>query len=83
MFFVYAIQNLSSERIYIGQTRDLDQRLSYHNAGYVRSTSGDRPFRLIALQQISNRSEARWIERELKRSKGKRTKWIEQHRIEN
>jgi len=81
VFFVYAIQSLSTKRIYIGQTRDVDQRLSYHNSGYVKSTYRDKPLKLLALQKVPSRNEARWIERELKKSKDKRRKWIEQNRI--
>ncbi|NIO22033.1 MAG: GIY-YIG nuclease family protein [Candidatus Aenigmarchaeota archaeon] len=81
MFFVYAIQSLSTKRTYIGQTRDVDQRLSYHNSGYVKSTRDDKPLKLLALQKVPSRNEARWIERQLKKSKEKRKKWIEQNRI--
>ena len=82
MFFVYAIVSVSSKRIYIGHTKDPIQRLAYHNSGYVKSTASDVPWRLLALEQTTSRSEARWIERQLKNSKGKRTKWIELNRIE-
>jgi len=51
--------------------------------GYVGSTSSHRPWKLIALEEIVNRNETRWIERELKKSRGKRVKWIKQHSIEN
>ena len=82
MFFVYAITSESSKRIYIGHTKDPNQRLVYHNSGYVKSTARDVPWKLLALEQTTSRSEARWIERQLKNSKGKRTKWIELNRIE-
>ena len=82
MFFVYAIRSLSTNRIYIGHTKDFENRLNYHNSGYVTSTSRGKPWTLIALQKVVSRDEARWIERNLKNSKGKRTKWIDQNRIE-
>ncbi len=82
MFFVYAIKSVSSKRIYIGNTIDPNQRLAYHNSGYVKSTAKDGPWELLALEQITSRSEARWIERQLKNSKGERTKWIELNRVE-
>jgi putative endonuclease len=81
MYFVYAIQSLSKKRIYIGHTKDFNKRLQYHNAGYVKSTSDARPWVLIALDQFETRSNARWIERELKRPSSKRKKWISQKKV--
>lgn len=81
MFVVYAIEGLSRRRIYIGHTHDLSKRLQYHNSGYVKSTSNDRPWAVIALKEVRTKNEARWMERELKKSKGKRVKWIEQNKI--
>jgi putative endonuclease len=81
MCIVYAIQSLSTRRIYIGQTKDLDKRLRYHNLGYVKSTSRNRPWELMAFVRFRTSSEARWAERELKKSSGKRIKWIEQNSL--
>ena len=81
MYFVYAIESLSKERIYIGHTRDFDKRLKYHNSGYVKSTSDDRPWMLLDLEEFGTRGKARWFERELKRSSGKRKKWIEKRKL--
>jgi putative endonuclease len=66
------------KRIYIGQTKDLNRRLQYHNNGDVKTTSKDKPWELIAFQKVKSINEARWIERGLKRSRGKRIKWIEE-----
>jgi len=81
MYLVYAIKSLSKERIYIGHTKDFNKRLKYHNAGYVKSTSDDRPWVLLALGEFGTRGKARWFERELKRSSGKRKKWIEKRKV--
>ena len=81
MYYVYAIKSKISKRIYIGHTQDLDQRLDYHNSGYVRSTANESPWILIAKQSFATRSEARWMERQLKRSRGKREKWIIQNTL--
>jgi len=81
MFVVYAIESLATKRVYIGHTQDLDKRLQYHNSGYVKSTSKDRPWKLVALEKAKSKNEAGWIERALKRSKGKRIKWIQQNCI--
>ena len=81
MYYVYAIQSMPKERIYIGHTEQIDARLKYHNLGYVKSTFKDRPWRLVASETTDKRDEARWLERSLKRSRGKRLKWIEANRI--
>ena len=81
MFNVYAIESLNKKRIYIGQTKDLDKRLKYHNSGYVKSTAKDRPWRLIAFEKIKTHNEARWLERSLKKSRGRRIKWLNENRI--
>ena len=72
MFHVYALKSLIVHRIYIGYTSNVEKRLKYHNSGNVKSTSKDRPWELIALEQLATRDEARWIEYSLKKSKGKR-----------
>jgi len=79
MFAVYAIKSLSSNRIYIGQTNDVWRRLDEHNRGIVRSTKMVKPWEIVAIQMVKNRSEARWIEKRLKRSKGMREKWMSQY----
>ena len=76
MFFVYAIQSASG-RIYIGQTADVAKRLSLHNAGAVHSTKGDRLWVLFKIQEFDTREQARYFEWCLKRSRGKRKKWLE------
>jgi putative endonuclease len=81
MFHVYAIESSSSKRLYVGHTANLDKRLNYHNLGYVKSTSDDRPWDLIACMEVENRNYARWIERELKKSVGRRKKWLKKYRI--
>jgi len=78
---VYAIKSVSKERIYIGHTKDFNKRLKYHNAGYVKSTSNDRPWVLLTLEEFGTRGKARWFERELKRSSGKRKKWIGKRKV--
>ena len=78
MYYVYALQSVFKKRIYIGQTKDLNKRLHYHNSGAVKSTSKDKPWELIAFQKVESVSAARWLERHLKKSRGKRIRWIEE-----
>jgi putative endonuclease len=81
MFYVYAIKSQINSRTYFGQTQEINKRLQMHNSGHVRSTAKDRPWELLAIERFNTRKEARWIERQLKRSKGKREAWIHSHTI--
>ena len=83
MFYVYAIKSQFNSRTYIGQTQEINKRLQMHNSGHVRSTAKDRPWELLAIERFNTRKEARWIERQLKRSKGRREAWIHSHTIEH
>ena len=81
-FCVYAIQSEVSKRIYVGQTDNLERRFREHNAGRVKSTKNERPWKAIASENVIDREQARWIESRLKSSKGKRLRWIERRRTE-
>ena len=78
MFWVYAIKSRKCGRIYIGQTINLEKRLAIHNKGQVKSTQRDRPWLLIACECCEIRNQARWKEFNLKKSRGKRLKWLEE-----
>lgn len=80
MFKVYAIESFRKDRIYIGYTNDICARLKYHNSGYVKSTYNDKPWRLVASENFEEESDARWAERSLKKSRGKRMKWMKKNR---
>jgi len=81
MYVVYAIESLSTGRIYIGQTQDVEQRLQLHNNGHVKSTTGAIPWKLVAIEAFETREAARWCESQLKKSRGSRLKWLEQYKI--
>ena len=38
MFFIYILKSLDSRKYYIGSTKNVERRLSLHNAGQVQST---------------------------------------------
>ena len=80
-YWVYAIQNKASKRIYIGYTGDLEERIKRHNSGQVYSTKSDHPWELISCQMFESISQAMWKESELKKSKGKRLKWIKENKL--
>jgi putative endonuclease len=67
--FVYVLYSDRTGRRYIGHTEDISIRLKQHNAGHVKSTKSSLPWRIIACKEYPSRSEARWAERSLKKSK--------------
>jgi putative endonuclease len=78
---VYTIKSELTGRIYIGQTNDIKRRLQEHNGGIVRSTKIDRPWQIVAIEEVLNRNEARWIEKCLKNSHRKKARWLEKNKI--
>ena len=76
MFYVYAIQSEKSGRVYIGQSDCMERRVTEHNSGRVSSTKNDRPWTLLRFQEFTARNEARWFERQLKQSRGRRLRWL-------
>lgn len=82
MCYVYAIESINTGRIYIGQTKDINNRLRLHNNGQVKSTSKDNPWKVIALEKFDTREQARWCEKKIKESRGKRIKWLDIHQIQ-
>ncbi len=74
-FAVYAIR-ANNGRIYIGQTENIAHRLDAHNRGVVQSTKADRPWSWIKSENFETREQSRYFEWQLKRSRGKRLKWL-------
>ena len=80
-FWVYGIQSELSGRIYIGQTDSLLRRVEEHNAGRVKSTKDQRPWKLVAIEYFEKRSDARWAETRFKKSKGSRLNWLAKNKV--
>ena len=81
MYCVYAVKSLKTGRIYIGQTKNMESRLSDHNLGRVQSTKRDKPWELYALQRVLDRKEAMNLEWKLKKSRGIRLIWLKENAI--
>ena len=81
MYTVYAIKSISTDRIYIGQTKNIENRLKAHNLGMSISTKKDQPWVLYAFQSVENRKEAMSLEWKIKRSKGSRLRWLKKFAI--
>ena len=80
-FCVYAIQSEVVNRVYVGHTDNLERRFKEHNDGRVKSTKADIPWKILTIEYFNSRSQARWCENSLKKSKGKRLKWLANKRI--
>lgn len=70
-FYVYIIQSRKNNRFYIGQTKDINDRLRRHNNGESLATKFGVPWKLIHLEKFNNRSEAMKREKYLKSLKNK------------
>jgi len=71
MFFVYILQSETSQRFYIGQSRDLHSRVEYHNRYGSPATRRRGPWKLVYWEEFETRREAVRRERELKRMKSR------------
>jgi putative endonuclease len=73
MLWVYAIYNQLNDKIYIGQTKNLDKRLVEHNQkrGKHYTAKFEGEWKLVYKESVSTRLEAIKRERQLKSQKGR------------
>ncbi len=73
MFFVYVLFNKSKNKIYIGQTSNLEKRLKEHNLkkGNHFTTKLDGEWKLIYKEEVRSRKEALLREKQLKSYQGR------------
>ncbi|MDI6883027.1 MAG: GIY-YIG nuclease family protein [Patescibacteria group bacterium] len=72
MFYCYILQSLKSSKYYIGTSGNLEERLKFHNAGKVKSTKGDRPWKIVYYEKFTTLREARKRELQIKRWKSRK-----------
>lgn len=72
-FYVYILQSLKHNFIYIGYTDNLKRRFKEHNTGLVISTKNYHPLELIHYEAYKNQKDAKRREEYLKANKGKTT----------
>jgi putative endonuclease len=65
-FHVYILRSESTNRFYIGQTQNVEERLQYHNANYSKSLKNRGPWKLLYQEAYQTRSEAVSRERQIK-----------------
>ena len=66
MYNVYIIESQVNRRYYIGQTRDVEERIERHNKGHNLSTKAYRPWKLRWWKEYETRPEAIKIEKRIK-----------------
>jgi len=71
LFFVYIIQSKKDNSFYIGQTDDLDARMSKHNEGWSKYTASKMPWALVYFETFVSRKDALLRERQIKAKKSK------------
>ena len=71
MYYVYILQSAHDKRRYIGQTDNLERRLTEHNTGRSPYTKGRGPWELIYWEEFGTRREAIKREHFLKSGKGR------------
>ncbi len=66
MFYVYVLKSVQYDRFYIGQTKNIDERLDWHNSPRARWTKRFQPWELVHQEEFATRSDAMIREKELK-----------------
>lgn len=74
MFWIYALYNRGSKKIYIGQTSNLEKRLELHKEREFKKSFTARfkgEWQLIYKERVENRKEALKREKQLKSYQGR------------
>gem|GEM_PF-367201 len=70
-WYVYLLNSLKRDFIYIGSTNDLQRMLSQHNNGLVQSTRAYKPLEILAYVAVKTERKARELEKYFKTGSGK------------
>ncbi len=71
MYYVYVLESSIDNRLYKGQTQDLENRLHEHNSGKVKSTKGYLPWILRYYETVETREAAVKREKYFKTGSGR------------
>jgi putative endonuclease len=76
MFYTYVLYSIEYQKIYIGQSSNLEERIRQHNSfdnnGWTRKY---QPWELIYSESYLERQQAMRRERQLKTSRGRKFIW--------
>ena len=76
MFTVYVLYSQQHDKIYIGYTSDLDQRIKSHNELSKKGwTVRFRPWKIVHTEIFESRADAMRREKQLKTAKGREWIW--------
>jgi len=71
MFYTYVLKSLKDNKLYIGFSKDLKNRLIEHNNGLVESTKNRRPLKIVYYEASLNKEKAIKREKDLKTGFGR------------
>jgi len=71
-YYIYILQSLVDDSLYIGYTQSIEQRLIQHNAGFSKYTSKKIPWKVVYTETFPSKKEAIIRERFLKRQKNRK-----------
>ena len=69
MYFVYILKSSTADKYYVGQTKDTESRLAFHNSSKARWTKRFQPWKIVYKERFITRSEAMIKESFLKKQK--------------
>jgi putative endonuclease len=72
IYTVYILYSSSLEKYYIGQTNNFESRIHRHNSGHEKFTKSGLPWILIWKNEVSTRSLAMKLEKQIKKRGAKR-----------
>ncbi len=71
-YYVYVLESIRFDQIYVGYSSDIIKRLKEHNAGLNQSTKSYRPWTVIYYEACINENDAKRREKYFKKTQGRR-----------
>jgi putative endonuclease len=72
MFTVYILYSALTQKYYVGQTQDLDNRIVEHNSGETKSLKSGIPWKIVFTAEVENRVDSVRLEKKIKNIGAKR-----------
>ncbi len=69
MYIVYILWSEKRSQHYVGQTKDINDRIKRHNGGKVKSTKGGAPWVVKYSVEVLSRELAVSLERKIKKKR--------------